>query len=734
MKKSNLTILSLILLLSGCSIKEKSSFRFVKYVDTKIGVIDNRSSNCVIGPKLPYGSINPSPQTIEGGMDGYNPHKPIRGFAQLQASGTGWGTYGHFLISPATGALNVELDAHDSPHSEDITQAYYYKTKLERYGIKAEIAPSHYSAIYRFTFSKSEKSHLIFDASQAIPTDIEPKMKGKVLESSASIDVEKQLIRMKIRYLGGWAEVPYDLYLVGKYNKPAVEYGIWKGDSIFSNKLELSANDSLHHVGAFITFPTKDKEEVLLKVAISFNSYDKAEALLTQEIADWDFEKIKSKGAEKWDNKLSCIEIETDSDKEKTIFYSALYRFFTLASDRKLDSPDWATGKPYWDDLYAFWDTFRSAYPLMMIVDQQAFRDNIEAMINRFNHNGVVCDGFIAGHEKYEEQGGNNVDNIIAEACLKNIPGMNWKNAYQILKHNAEHRRIGYHTIAMKGDGFNRYKEWGWIPNGVMSTSQTMEFAYNDYCVAMMAKKLGFQGDYEKYLRRSHQWIHLWNPNQESDGYKGFVDARDENGSFAFYDPKKYGGSWKRPFYEGSPWTYSYFVPHDIDTLIQLMGGKERFAERLNMAHKKKLIDYTNEPSFLATRLFIHADRHDLTSYWVHKVMKEGYDLTGYPQNDDTGAMTSWYVFSAMGLFPNAGQDYYYLNAPLYRKSVIHLNNGKILTIKANNVSEKNIYMSSFKLNGKLLDKPVIRHQDIANGGIIEINLTNQFLNKINNK
>lgn len=387
--------------------------------------------------------------------------------------------------------------------------------------------------------------------------------------------------------------------------------------------------------------------------------------------------------------------------------------------------PTWATGKPFWDDVYALWDTFRSAYPLMMLIDEQAMRDNILAMIDRFEHNGVVCDGFIASRERYREQGGNDVDNIIAEACLKEINGIDWNKAYQILKYNATHRRIGYHTLPAKGNGFNRYKEWGWIPNGVMSTSQTLEFAYNDYCVASMAQKLGLEDDYEKYLKRSLQWIHLWNPGLESEGYKGFIDAREENGAFVFFEPKQYGGSWKSPFYEGSPWTYSYFVPHDIDKLIELMGGKERFAERLNTAHEKKLIDYTNEPSFLATRLFIHAGRHDLASYWVHNIMENEYDLTGYPQNDDTGAMASWYVFSAMGLFPNAGQDYYYLNAPLYRKSVIHLPNGKTLTIKADDVSEGKVYMSSFKLNGKPLDKPIIQHKDIENGGIIEINVTN---------
>lgn len=714
-----------LLLLCSCTDKKELAFRYADYVDTKIGVIDNRGSNCVIGPRLPYGSIYPSPQTEEGGMDGYHPHKPIRGFGQLHASGTGWGAYGHFLISPMTGKLDTRLDSHDSPHSGDVTKAYYYSTKLDRYGVEVEIAPSHYSAFYRFTFPESEESHLILDASQAVPTDIEVKMGGMPLESFASIDEKNNTIRMKIKYSGGWVEGPYDLYFVGKYDGMAVETGVWRGDSVLSGQSAVSKDTTSRHVGAYATFSTRGKKEVLLKVALSFNSFERAEVLLSREIPDWDFGRIKNNGANAWERKLGCIEIETPSEEEKTIFYSALYRFFTLAADRTEDAPLWAEGMPYWDDLYAFWDTFRTAYPLMMLVDEDAFRRTVESLLVRFRHHGALGDGFIAGRERYRDQGGNDVDNILAEACLKDIAGIDWNKAYQILKFNAEHRRIGFHLLGAEGDCHERYKETGWIPSGVMSTSQTLEFAYNDYCTAMMAKRLGKEDDWRKYSARSRQWIHLWNPNLESEGFKGFMDARKEDGEFVGYNPVQYGGSWKGPFYEASSWTYSYFVPHEITRLIELMGGKERFVERLEKGHEKKLISYTNEPSFLATRLFISAGRHDLTSYWVHEIMKNGYDLTGYPENDDTGSMSSWYVFSALGLFPHAGQDYYYLNAPLYRKSVIHLADGKVLTIKADSVGNGYVCMKTFMLNGKALNTPIVSHKDIVRGSIIEMELTN---------
>lgn len=709
----------------SCTEKESLNFQYADWVDTKIGAIDTRGSNCVIGPRLPYGSISPSPQTEDGGMDGYHPNKPIRGFGQLHVSGTGWGAYGHFLISPIMGKLNVGLGSHDSPHSGDITKAYYYKTQLDRYGIGVEIAPSHYSAIYRFTFSESDEAHLIFDASQAIATDIEPKMGGKVLESFASINAEDSSLRMRIKYSGGWIEGPYDLYLVGKYDKPANEIGVWRGETIMPGEPSIAKDTTSLHVGTYASFSVREGSEVLLKVAISFNSFENAENLLNEEMRDWNFEEIRQKGAKIWEDKLGRIEIETPSVEEKTIFYSALYRFFTLAANRTDDAPEWATGKSYWDDLYAFWDTFRTAYPLMMLIDEDAFRSTVQSLIDRFNHHGALGDGFIAGKERYRDQGGNDVDNIIAEACLKEINGIDWDEAYKILRFNAEHRRIGFHLTGEKGTKFERYKETGWIPNNVMSTSQTLEFAYNDYCVALMAKKLGKDEDYEKYLERSKQWIHLWNTNLKSEGFEGFMDAREEDGTFVYYEPKKYGGSWKGPFYEASSWTYSYFVPHELQHLIDLMGGEELFVKRLQAGHEQKLIAYTNEPSFLATRLFIHAGRPDLTSYWVHNIMKTGYDLTGYPENDDTGSMSSWYIFSAIGLFPNAGQDYYYLNAPLFCKSVIHLSDGKTLIIESDSVSDENIYIKTLNLNNATLDSPIIKHKDIANGGILEMELTN---------
>lgn len=661
------------------------------HVNTAVGVIDNRGSNCVIGPMLPYGSINPSPQTQHGGMDGYSPAEPIDGFAQLHVSGTGWTTYGHFLIQPQTGELQTGYGTHSSNHSADVTLPYLYATTLDRYGVRVEISPAHYSAIYRFTYPETADASILLDAAQSIATDIEPRVKGRVKETSTEVDAATGKFRMMIHYSGGWPEGPYKLYVSGQISK-SEDAGLWETGT---------------HSGGYFRFSTKKNEQVLLKLAISFTSYDTADALLSREIPGWDFDKVVRNGKRAWNNKLSTIKADFQTAEQDTLFYSSMYRSFTLARDRSLDNSKWESTLPFWDDNYAYWDTFRTAWPLIALLDQDAARDHILSIIDRFEHNGRVYDGFIAGMERTSEQGGNDVDCVISDAYLKGVGGVDWNKAYEVVKFNAEHRGKGY------------VQHDGWIPNSIMSTSTTLEYAYNDWCVSLMAAGLGLQQDAERYAKRSHNWVYLWNPELEDSGYKGFIDARTEDGIFSFIDAQKYGGSWISPFYEGSSWTYSYFVPHDFERLIELMGGPEAFVQRLEYGFENKLIKYDNEPGFLASRAFVHAGRPDLSSKWVHGTLAEGFDTTGYPGNDDTGSMSSWFIFCTLGLCPSGGQDFYYLSAPALSKAEIRLAGGKKLLIKAN-ASAENTRIISCKVNGREWTEAVLPHSEIAGGGTIE--------------
>ena len=701
----------------------------VDFVNTSIGVIDKHTNNCVIGPMMPYGSINPSPQSLNGRHDGYDPNSPIIGFGQKHVSGAGWGSYGHFLISPQVG-LNVEKGTHDSPHSGEISKAYYFKTNLDRYKISAEVSPRYYSAIYRFHFPASDSASIVFDASQSIGLDIATQMGGTIYENTATIDVEKRQIRGKIKIKSGWPEGAYTLYFVAEINKPFTDFGVWKDKLIYKQTTSIASDDQKNkHLGTYCRFKTSQNEPVLMKVAISFCGYEKAESFTKQEIPDWNFDKVVAKGKADWNEKLKVVQIQTKSDDEKTMFYSAMYRVLTMARDCSLDNPNWQSNQPYWDDILALWDTWRTAYPLMLLIDNKAYRDNILAILDRFKHNGFVRDGFIAGRDKMEEQGGNDIDNVLSEAVLKNVQGIDAHEVYKLLKFDADNERNGLPNKFCKDSlskaNNKRYKELGWIPQCVMSSSTTIEYAYNDFCVSQVAKQLGKDEDYKKYLNRSMGWINLWNDTLSSKGYKGFMDARLADGTFAGVNPQKYGGSWKSPFYEADTWTYTFGIPHSYSKLFKLMGGKENYVKRLDFAFKNNLINIRNEPAFLLGRSFTDANRPDLTSYWTHYVMNKYYDITGYPENDDTGSMTSWYMFSAMGIFPKAGTDIYYLNAPIYAKTTLKLSGSKKLIILAKNIGEKAFYIQSCKINGKEWTKPTFHHSDIANGGTIEMELSN---------
>ncbi len=760
-----------LLLLAACTPGGRE--HYADFVDTGVGVVDKGASNCVIGPMLPYGSINPSPQSRKGTSDGYKPSEPIRGFGQLHVSGTGWPTYGNFLISPQTG-LETDLLAHESEHEDLVTRPYLFATRLERYGIKVEVSPAHYSAMYRLTYPASEQSSIVFDAIHSIAGDIFPKAAKTVISGASEIDPGTGTVRMRIEMVGGWPEQPHALWCVAKIDKKDwTEYGSWSAEEYGSKErkgiaaagqatLDLPHHDLAFnyghypgqteikaipgcndHVGSYCTFATEEGEQVLLKLATSFVGYDQAEALLDAEIPDWDFETVRDNARKAWDRKLATVQVEALSDEDRTLFYSGLYRFFTFAHDRSLDRPGvqvdrqmaqrliegkpvrqdaaGAPVKPYWDDNYAYWDTFRTVYPLLTLIDEDAYRDNVLALIDRFETRGGVWDSFVAGTDRKSDQGGNNVDCLLCDGFVKGIKGIDWERAYGIVRHNADSLRLGH---AQDGDdgAHLRYKELGWIPACLMSSSQTLEFAYNDWCAAQMAAGLGHPEEAERYLKRSGGWIHLWNPDLESHGYKGFIDARRADSSFVFLDPAKWNGSWVSPFYEGKTWTYSYYVPHDMPRLIELMGGPEAFVERLNYGYEHKLTEYDNEPGFLTLRAFTDAGRPDLSSWWAHHLMNGKFTLKGYPDNEDTGSMGSWYAFCALGLFPNAGQDYYYLNAPKFRKAVLRLPRGRKLTIKAD-AARENVFIRSCTFRGRPVDGARITHRSLLRGGTLKMQL-----------
>lgn len=736
-------ILGSIFVLINLSFVAVANNSVVSFVDTKIGVIGTRASNCVIGPQLPFGAVCPSPNSmLSDGKStmittaGYNPNLPVMGFSQLHVSGTGGASrYGHFLISPQLN-INVEFNGHSSEVVNEATKAYYYKTRLLRYGVITEISPAKHSAMYRFTFPKSDVASIVLDAAQSISKDIMGRssrysnQKTYIYENSVSVDKENDIIKAFIKIKGGWGNSkPYGLYFVAKLNKKSDVAGVWKDTVLYNDETEVrrDTDDILEEqrIGSFHKFKTDEGEQVLMKIALSFKGYDKAMEYLETEMPHWNFERVKDEAKRQWENYLGRIRISEDvPEVRKKLFYTAMYHSMVMPRDLTGDNPLWNSEKPFWNDHYCVWDTWRTVFPLHCLINPEIVRDNIAAFIDRFKHNGMVRDGFISLFDVPFDQGGNNIDNIIVDAYLKGIEGVDWDEAYELLKYNAEYERGIY--VPNKEKKVSDYVKKGWVAAHEGScSSKTLEFAYNDFCVASMAKGLGKMDDYEKYIKRSENWKNLWNDTLVNRGYRGFIGVKDSLGRWVENYPDKFSTPiWTGPFYEGISWNYSFYVPHDVDGMMEKMGGKELFVERLDSAFRNKLIDFSNEPAFLTPFLFCHADRPDLAAYWAKFMLNNNYDLTGGLGNDDSGAMSSWYIFASIGIFPNAGQNFYYLLPPSYPETRISLPNGKCLSIVVKGDCKN--YVKACRFNGKVVNNSIIMHKTLMEGGTLEFELSDE--------
>ncbi len=707
-----------------------------QYVNPRYGV-DNQG-NTVIGPTRPNGSVNPSPDTEGGEHSGYLTGHDIRGFSQIHASGTGYGKYGEFLISPQIG-LSTDLDGHDSAATNEVATCYEYSVTLERYGIDCAFTPAEHSTIYRFTYPESNDASLLIDVAHSIP------LLAQIVHNSTGISASDVTFNIDTsvegqtafsgsgRYSGGFGS-DHNLYFYAVVDKQAKSVGTYDANGIHEGSLDISKSTLSSReegVGGYMRFDTVEGEQIYLKIGVSFTSVDLAKQWLEEEIPAWDYEGIKEETKSLWNDELNKIRIEgkgTD-DIELMKFYTAFYHVLVMPRDRSGDIPGYPEGTDMIDDHYAIWDTWRSSYPLYTLIKPEIVTKTVNSFIARYEKYGYVRDAFVGGVDMSNEQGGNDIDNVIADAYIKGVEGIDWNKAYEVVKNHADNFRTGWYTYSTpKPNPEAPYYEYGYIPSdykipgtefGQNDCSYTLEYAYNDFCAATLAKDLGTEEDYEKYLERSNNWTNLWNPDAIYRGYTGFITPRNADGSWVDIDISEYWGSWKRHFYEATAYNYSFFVPHDVEQLIEKCGGEDEFCNRLSYGIETRLVDYGNEPAFLAPYLFAYTSKPYLTTDSIDK-LRDSFTMDGPPGNDDSGAMSSWFMFSSMGFFPNAGQNIYYITSPRYEEAVIHLANGNDIVIKAKNLSEKNEYIQSVKINGEPYYSTMFTHDVIANGAVFE--------------
>ena len=601
-------------------------------------------------------------------------------------------SFGNVLVSPQIGLHTAEKD-HLSPKADEQASACRYAVTLTRDNIRCEIVPGAHSVLYKFTFPASADAHIVVDAARKIGS-------AKALaDGSVSVQPETGTISGGGVYEGNWAPGPYKLFFTAEVSKTPTSFGTWTGGKVDVG----TAHAAIQHTegGGFVGFSTHADEVVYLKIGLSFKSAEQSALWLHEEIPAWDIGKLTDQAKQAWNNELGTVSATDDDQDEINRFYTAL--FHTMVQPRDRTGDIWDTPEPFWDDHYTLWDSWRTVYPLLGLTDARAFGGVVNSFIARHRHYGYVPDAVTGGVEYSAGQGGNEVDNIITEAYFDQIPGVDWNAAHEVQLFNAEKMR----TADYRAKGFTSIEEPKTAYAGRMkSGAATIEFAYNDFCVAELSKALGKTDEYKKYQDRAQNWTQVWNPAVKEKEYAGFPNSRHQDGTFTNTPPR---AGYNTDFYEGTGWIYSYRPTYALPELIAKMGGKETFIRRLLYALKNKQIDFTNEPSFQTVWLFDAVDRPYLASRWAD-TLKRLYAGRAMPGDEDNGAMSSLYDFLDLGIFPLAGQDVFYLHGGRLARVSFQLHNGKQFTIISQNAGKENIYVQRARLNGKPLDTPMLRH------------------------
>ncbi|WP_142684043.1 GH92 family glycosyl hydrolase [Chitinophaga polysaccharea] len=712
----------------------------VSFVNPLVGTAsshDLSNGNTYPAIAVPWGMNFWTPQTGKMG-DGwtytYDAAK-IVGFKQTHQPSPWMNDYGQFSIMPITRrAVFKEADRGSwFSHKAEIATPYYYSVYLADYDIKTEIAPTERAAAFRFTYPATDSAFVVVDAMDM----------GSYIKI---IPGERKIIGYTTRNKGG---VPGNFrdYFVLLFDRPFTVSYLWKDGALIKDLLEASAG----HTGAVIGFPTGKGTPVNVKAASSFISPAQAELNLQREIAGDNFETVKQHARDTWNKYLDRVTIEGGSDKQTATFYSCLYRcmlfpqrHYEIDAAGEIVHYSPYNGKVMPGKLYAgtgFWDTFRSLYPLLNLLYPDINREMQEGLVNAYKEGGWLPEWSSPGYRNIMV--GNNSASVVADAYLKGIRGYDIDTLYQALLKDANNE--GPMTaVGRKGVAF--YNRLGYVPfdAGINeSAARTLEYAYDDFTIYQLAKALKRpQEEIDLYAKRCQNYRHLF------DASSGLMRGKNTDGSFqAPFSPVKWGGA----FTEGNSWHYSWSVFHDIQGLIDLMGGERMFSSMLdsvfNMppvfdeSYYKKVIHeiremqvmnigqyaHGNQPIQHMIYLYNYAGEPWKTQYWVREVMNRLYLPTpdGYCGDEDNGQTSSWYIFSALGFYPVCpATDQYVLGAPLFKKATLHLQNGKNFIIKTTDNDVMNRYVRSVQLNGKAYHKNWISYNELQKGGSMKVKMS----------
>lgn len=739
-------------LMSGCSSRPTSQQDYASYVNPFIGT--GGHGHTYPGAVVPNGMIQPSPDTRIDGWDAcsgyYYADSTINGFSHTHVSGTGCCDYGDVLLMPTVGRQEYHPLGKESQrlayasafsHEREQAEPGYYSVFLDRYGVQAELTSTQRAAIHRYTFPATDEAGFILDLDYSLQRQKNEDMCIEVL-SDTEIRGSKKTVY--------WAFDQY-IHFYAKFSKPFTY-------TLVTDSVKMGEGSALQPTAkVLLNFSTKKGEQVLVKVGVSAVDKDGAQRNVETEIPAWDFDAVRAAARQSWNEYLSKIDIETEDADQRTMFYTALYHtgmqpnLFTDADGRYLGMDlkvhQNQTNEPLYT-IFSLWDTFRAYHPLMTIIQPEMNQAFIRSLLQKQREGGIFPMWELAGNYT-GTMIGYHATSLIADAYTKGYRDFDVEEAYRACLRAAEYDTTGIHCPALVLPHLMpQAKYWknkiGYVPcdKDNEAVAKALEYAYDDWCISVLAKALGDTVNQQKYEAFAKGYQKYFDPTTR---FMRGVDSK---------------GNWREPFNprssnhrnddycEGTAWQWTWFVPHDVEGLVALMGGEEAFISKLDSlftaesALEGELVSadisgligqyaHGNEPSHHITHFYNYVGQPWRTQELVDEVLHTLYanNPDGLSGNEDCGQMSAWYILNAMGFYQVCpGKPVYSIGRPLFHNSAIHLDNGKVFTIVVHNNSRVNKYVQKIALNGKELNAPFFTHNDIMQGGTLEITMGSEPL------
>ena len=717
------------LLLSVCAfsltLATLQAGEITKYVNPFIGTgaIDGGlSGNNYPGATSPFGMIQLSPDTSEapnwGDASGYDYNRnTIFGFSHTRLSGTGASDLIDITLMPTSSGRTSSAFTHD----EEKARPGYYQVMLKDENINAELTTTQRNGIHRYQYPAGKDAEIILDMDHSADKG---SWGRRIINSQIRILNDHAVEGYRI--ITGWAKLR-KIYFYMEFSSPILTSTLRDGGRVHENTAVINGTN-LH--GCF-RFGQLNGKPLTCKVALSSVSMENARQNMEQEAPHWDFDRYVAAADADWEKQLGKIEVK-GTEVQKEIFYTALYH--TMIQPNTMSdvngeymAADYTTRKVANNEThyttFSLWDTFRASHPLYTLLEPERVTDFVKSMIRQYEYYGYLPIWQLWGQDNYCMIGNHSIP-VITDAILKGIPGIDMEKAYEAVYNSS--------VTSHPNSPFEVWEKYGFMPENIQTqyVSITLEQAFDDWCVAQLAAKLNKDADYQRFHKRSEYYRNLFHPKTK------FFQSKNDKGEWIEpFDPYQYGGNGGHPFTEGNAWQYFWYVPHNIQALMELTGGTKAFEQKLDTfftsTYKSEQMNHNasgfvgqyahgNEPSHHVAYLYNFAGQPWKTQKYVSHILNTLYNNTssGYAGNDDCGQMSAWYVFSAMGFYPvNPADGRYIIGSPLLDECTLKLAGNKEFRIRTIRKSPEDIYIQSVTLNGKKHKDFFITHQDIMNGG-----------------